>query len=173
MQSAAIILLSFFLLVVQSTFAHLVPWDMLVPSLSLPVVLFMGLHSYSATRGALISFAIGYLMDVFAGSPMGLHTLVTVAIFLISRVAALRLFLQGWIFEIILAFLLAFISSILILGIRALFDQDISGLLIHLEIVTSRAVATAIAAPVVFRLTAWVDRLTPRRRGGEGRVIHS
>ncbi len=171
MQSAVIILLSFLLLVAQSTFAHLVPWDMLVPSLTLPVVLYMGLHDYSASKGALISFAIGYLTDVFAGSPMGLHTLVTVAIFLISRVAALRLFLQGWFFEIILTFLLAFISSLLVLGIRALFDQDFGSLLIHLEIVVSRAVATAVAAPLIFRLTARIDEVTPRGRGGEGRII--
>jgi len=131
----------------------------------------MGTHDYSAAQGAILSFIIGYLTDVFAGSPMGLHTLVTVAIFLISRVAALRLFLQGWFFEIILAFVLALISSLLILGFRALFDQDFGSLLIHLEIVTSRAVATAMVAPVVFKLMARVSLVAPRRRSSEGRVI--
>jgi cell shape-determining protein MreD len=110
-------------------------------------------------------------MDVFAGSPMGLHTLVTVAIFLISRVAALRLFLQGWIFEIILTFLLALISSLLILAVRALFDQDFGSLLIHLEIVSLRAVATAFAAPIIFRVIAWIDKVAPRKRKSDGRVI--
>jgi rod shape-determining protein MreD len=171
MQSASIILLSFLLLVLQSTFAHIVPWDMLVPSLSLPVVAYMGLHDFNSGRGAMISFVIGYLTDVFAGSPMGLHTLVAVAIFLFSRVAALRLFLQGWIFEIILTFLLALVSSMLILGIRALFDQDFGSLLIHLKIVTSRAVATAIIAPAVFKMTAWVDKSAPKRRDIDKRII--
>jgi rod shape-determining protein MreD len=171
MQSIAIVLLGFFLLVLQSTFAHLVPFDMFIPSLSLPVILYMGLHDFNAARGALISFAIGYLMDVFAGSPMGLYTFVTVAIFLISRVAALRLFLHGWFFEILLTFLLALISSLLILFIRALFDKDFGSLLIHLEIVVSRAVATAIVSPLIFRITTWVNRVTQRKRGGEGRVI--
>ncbi len=173
MQNLTIILLGFFLLVLQSTFAHLVPLDMFVPSLGLPVVLYMGLHGYNAARGAVIAFVIGYLMDVFAGSPMGLHTLVTVGIFLISRVAALRLFLQGWIFEIILTFLLSLVSSTLILATRALFDKDFGSLLIHLEVVMSRSVATAIVAPVVFRMTARIDKITPRRRGGEGRIIGS
>ncbi|MDJ0762349.1 MAG: rod shape-determining protein MreD [Myxococcota bacterium] len=167
------ILLAFLLLVVQATFAHLVPWDMLVPSLSLPLVIFLGLHEENLSRGALVSFAVGYLSDVFAGSPMGLHTLVTVAVFLISRVAALRLFLQGWIFEIVLAFLLALLSSMFILGIRALFDQDIGSLLIHLKIVTSRAAATAVAAPVVFRITAGIEKVAPKRRAGEGRIYRS
>ena len=173
MQSLTIIMLGFFLLVLQSTLALLLPWDTLVPSLSLPIVLYMGLHGYNAGRGAILSFILGYLMDVFAGSPMGLHTLVTVAIFLISRVAALRLFLQGWIFEIILTFLLALASSLLILAVRALFDQDFGSLLIHLEIVSSRAVATAFAAPVIFRVIAWIDKVAPRKRKSDGRVIGS
>lgn len=173
MQSAFIVLFAFILLILQSTFAHLLPWDMFVPSLGLPIVLYMGLHDFNAARGALISFAVGYLTDVFAGSPMGLHTLVTVAIFLISRVAALRLFLQGWIFEIVLTLLLTLVSSVLILGLRALFDQDLGSLLIHLDIVTSRAVATALVAPVIFRMTGWIEKTTPRKRGSEGRIIRS
>ena len=171
MQSALIIFLSFLLLVVQSTFAHLVPLDRVVPSLTLPVILYMGLHDFSAAKGALISFAIGYLTDVFAGSPMGLHTLVTVAIFLISRLAALRLFLQGWIFEIALTFLLALVSSLMILAVRALFDKDFGSLLIHLEIVFLRAVATAIAAPIIFRMTKRIEEIAPRKRTSDGRVI--
>ncbi|MBW2277149.1 MAG: hypothetical protein JRF63_06630, partial [Deltaproteobacteria bacterium] len=89
MQSVAIVVFGFLMLVVQSTFAHLVPLDLVVPNAALGIVLFMGLHDYNVTRGVLISFIIGYLMDAFAGSPMGLHTFVAVAVFLISRVAAL------------------------------------------------------------------------------------
>jgi len=159
-----IILLGFFLLAIQSSLSLLLPWDKVVPSLSLPIVLYMGLHGYKAGKGAILAFAIGYLTDVFAGSPMGLHTLITVAIFLISRVAALRLFLQGWIFEIVLTFLLSLISSILIITTRGLFDKDLHGLLVHLEIVTCRAMATAVVAPIIFRMTSWIDRPAARRR---------
>jgi rod shape-determining protein MreD len=172
MHSLAIIALAFLLLTLQSTFAHLVPWDMFVPSLSLPIVLYMGLHDYSASHGAALSFAVGYLMDVFAGSPMGLYTFVAVAIFLVCRVAALRLFLQGWIFVIIITFILALLASMVVLVIRALFDKDFGSLLIHLEIVVSRAVAVGLIAPLVFKLVAWVEMVLPRRRRGEGRVIH-
>ena len=170
MQSAAIIVLGFLLLVAQSTFAHLAPLDMFVPNAALAIVLYMGLHDYNAARGALISFAIGYLMDAFAGSPMGLHTFVTVALFLVSRVAALRLFLQGWIFEIILTFFLALFASGLVLGLRALFDQDFGSLLIHLKIVVSRAVATALVAPLVFKVMGWLERVTARHKA-DGKVL--
>lgn len=170
MQSVAILLFAFLALVVQSTFAHLVPVDLAVPNAAMACILYMGLHDYNITKGVLISFVIGYLMDAFAGSPMGLHTFVAVAVFLISRVAALRLFLQGWIFEIILTFFLSLLASSMVLGLRALFDQDFGSLLIHLKIVVSRAVATAIVAPVVFRVMARIERITVRRKA-EGKVI--
>jgi rod shape-determining protein MreD len=163
-QSLAIAGLAFGLLVLQSIFAHLVPLDLFVPNAALAVILYMGLHDYNAARGAVISFVIGYLMDSFAGSPMGLHTFVAVAIFLVSRVAALRLFLQGWLFEIILSFFLALLASALLLGLRMLFDEDFGSLLIHLKIVVSRAVATAMVAPLVFRAMAAVERATARRK---------
>lgn len=165
MQSLAILGLAFGLLVLQSTFAHLVPLDHLVPNAALTVVLYMGLHDYNASRGALLSFAIGYLMDSFSGSSIGLYTVVAVAVFLVSRVAALRLFLQGWLFEILLSFFLALLASALLLVLRLLFDEDFGSLLLHLKIVVSRAVATAVVAPLVFRAMGLVERATAGRRG--------
>jgi rod shape-determining protein MreD len=170
LQTLAILLFGFLLLVLQSTFAHLIPVDLVVPNAALTIILYMGLHDYNVTRGVLMSFALGYLMDAFAGSPMGLHTFVAVAVFLVSRVAALRLFLQGWIFEIILTFFLTLLASALVLGLRALFDKDFGSLLIHLKIVVSRAVATAVVAPLVFRVMTWIERITARRKI-EGKVI--
>lgn len=169
MRSLAILLCAFFLSILQSTFAHLVPYDALVPNLTFPIILYISLHEYNTAHGVLLSFGIGYLMDAFAGSPMGLHTFVMVAIFLISRIAALKLFLQGWLFEIILAFIFAMLSSLLVLTIRALFDEDISSLLIHLKIVTSRAGASALMAPAIFRIMGRIEKMTPRRRG-EGTI---
>lgn len=162
---ASIVLLAFLALVTQSTLAHIASIDMILPSLSLPIVLYMGLHNYNASRGALLSLVIGYLMDVFAGSPMGLYTFAAVVIFLVSRVAALRLFLHGWVFEIILTFFLALMSSLVIISIRAIFEKNFGDLLMQLKIVSLRSGATAITAPVVFRMIAWLEKITPHPRG--------
>jgi rod shape-determining protein MreD len=169
----AIIVTSFFLLILQATFAQIIPFDIFIPNLSFPIVLYIALHDYNASHGVVLAFAIGYLTDIFAGSPMGLHTFMTVAVFLVSRVAALRLFFQGWFFEIILVFVLACLSSMILLLIRALFDKDFGSLLIHFKIVVSRAGATAIFAPLIFGITGWIDRVIPRRRRGKGRILHS
>jgi rod shape-determining protein MreD len=142
-----------------------VPLDAFVPSLCFPIVLYMSLHDHNTSRGVLLSFVIGYLMDAFAGSPIGLYTFVTVAIFLFSRIATLKLFLHGWIFEITLTFLLGLLSSFFVLIIRAVFDEDFSSLLIHIKIVVFRAGAGAVVAPFVFKIMNRIEKLTPHRRG--------
>ncbi len=144
------ILFAFVLLVLQSTFANILPWDMFVPNAAITIVLYMGLHDHDLGRGAIVSFIIGYMMDSFAGSPIGLFTFVSVAVFLISKVAAWRLFMQGWIFEILLGFFLVLLAGVVVLAIRALFDQDFSSLLTHFKIVVLRAIATSWVTPVVF-----------------------
>jgi rod shape-determining protein MreD len=169
-KAASIIALGFLLLVAQSTFAAVVPFDMVVPNAALAVVIYMGLHGYNAGYGAVISFALGYLMDAFAGSPLGLYTFVAVAVFLLSRIAALRLFLKGWVFEIVLTLFWAAVSGILVLLVRGLFDQDFRSLLTHLKIVLFRAAATAVVAPLVFRAMAWLERVTAKRKA-EGRAF--
>ena len=169
MRTLGTVVFAFFLLVLQSTFAHIVPWDKLVPNGALAIVLYMGLHDHDLERGAVVAFVIGYMMDAFAGSPIGLFTFVSVAVFLISKVASWRLFLQGWIFEIILAFFLALVAGGVILAIRALFDQDFGSLLSHIKIVVLRAAATALVAPFVFRGMRWIEQFSARTKRGTGK----
>ena len=39
------------------------------PSLLLPLIVFMGVHEYSLVRGAALAFVLGYLLDLFAAAP--------------------------------------------------------------------------------------------------------
>ncbi|MBN2804530.1 MAG: rod shape-determining protein MreD [Deltaproteobacteria bacterium] len=166
MTIVATVVFAFFLLVLQSTFANIVAWDLFVPNAAIIIVLFMGLHDHDLGRGAIVSFAIGYMMDSFAGSPIGLYTFVSVALFLISKVAAWRLFLQGWIFEIILGFFLVLLAGVVVLMIRALFDQDFGSLLSHLKIVGLRALSTSWVTPLVFRAMREIELYSSGRRKG-------
>ena len=171
MKTASIILLGFLLLVAQSTFAAIVPLDLVVPNAALAVIIYMGIHGYNAGYGAVVSFALGYLTDTFAGSPLGLYTFAAVAVFLLSRIAALRLFLKGWVFEIALTLVWSMVFGILVVFIRVLFDQDFRSLLSDLKIVTCRSAATAAVAPLVFRGMAWLERVTAKRKA-EGRAFN-
>ena len=46
----------------------------LVPSLVLPLILFMGVHEYSLARGASVAFVLGYATDLVGIAPVGLYT---------------------------------------------------------------------------------------------------
>src|SRR5258708_7591887 len=64
------------------------------PSLTLPLVIFLGVHEASMTRGALLAAGLGYALDLLASAPIGLFTFVSVSIWWLSRVAGVRLTAQ-------------------------------------------------------------------------------
>ena len=71
------------LLLIQANLYRLTGWMHvagLVPSLLLPLILFMGVHEYSLARGASVSFVLGYATDLIGIAPVGLHTFTFVAI---------------------------------------------------------------------------------------------
>jgi rod shape-determining protein MreD len=157
--------IAFGLLVVQTTVAQILPWSHFVPHLSLVVVIHLGLRQ-PLGQGAALAFAIGYLVDTFAGASIGLHTFTAVATFVVSRLVFHQLFLQGRLFEIFLAFSMACFDGVLALLIRAVFDQALDGLLMDVKLVLFRAVTTAMCAPMVFGLVSRLEPEGTRRAGG-------
>src|SRR5687768_17393434 len=95
---------AFGLLIVQGVLHHILVSQWLYPSLVLPVVLYMAVGEFSLARGASLAFVMGYLTDAVSGIPMGLFSFAMVAVFLLSRVAGLKLFLHGIVFQILLTF---------------------------------------------------------------------
>jgi rod shape-determining protein MreD len=133
------------------------------PSLLLPLVVFMGVHEYSMARGAALSFTLGYLHDVFAGSPPGLFTFITVATFVVSRAAGVRLAAQTLITKFGLALVFALVQGVLIVVLTAIFGNDPNDparpLALAMHIVP-HAVVTAICAPAIFWVAERVHNAT-------------
>jgi len=122
------------------------------PSLALPLVIFLGVHEPSMPRGAALSFAIGYAQDLLGGAPVGLFTFVYVMIWWLSRVAGVRLTAQTMLTRMSLAFVFALVQSAVILVLLAVFGNDNRRPLEVATIVLPHAVATALCAPLLFRL---------------------
>jgi rod shape-determining protein MreD len=140
-----------------------------MPSLLLPLVVFMGVHEYSMARGAALSFTLGYLLDVFIGAPIGLFTFITVATFVASRAAGVRLAAQTLLTKIALAFVFAFFQGILIVVLTAIFGVDPARPRALSLLVPPFAVSTALFAPLVFSLAERVHAATITVPGaGEG-----
>ncbi len=152
MRSVLLIAFGVGLLIAGTTLAVIVPIHAYAPNLLLPIAIFLGVSAeVHIVRGALLCFALGYLLDSFSGGLLGLHTFGLVASFLAARGAGLRLFPLGAAFQILLTLTMALVSGAVVLALRAIFERAFtldayeSGLtLLH------STAATALCAPFVF-----------------------
>ncbi|GAB5544340.1 MAG: rod shape-determining protein MreD [Sandaracinaceae bacterium] len=169
MRNLAFVLLGFLLLVQQAAIGVMVPLDEWAPNLLLPIVIYLGVaHDVHIVRGVSLAFVLGYLLDSFCGSPMGLQTFVMVATFLVARGAGLNLFMRGPLFQIALTFVFGVLAGGSILALRAIFEPPapfptgtVSDTVIAL---TAGAAITALLSPLVFLTVRRLDALVTRRR---------
>jgi rod shape-determining protein MreD len=163
MRNTAFLALGIALLILESGLFRLLDRihpGIAIPSLLLPLVVFMGVHEYSLARGAALAFTLGYLLDVFAAAPLGLFTFISVATFLIARVAGVRLAAQTLATKVALAFVFALFESILVVALTAIFGGDPHRAKSLAVLVPMHAVTTAVAAPFVFRVAERVHIAT-------------
>ncbi|MEM9188726.1 MAG: rod shape-determining protein MreD [Myxococcota bacterium] len=169
MRNVGLIAFGIGLLVLQSTVATLLPIYAFAPNLLLPIVIYLGVkHDVHVVRGAAISFVLGYLLDAFCGSPMGLQTFTLVATFLLARFAGLRFFMRGPVFQIVLTFVVSILTGGMILALRAIFEQakpfptstlGETGLTLLFP-----AIATALLSPIIFRAVRWLEGWSSTKR---------
>ncbi|MBC7174199.1 MAG: hypothetical protein H5U40_17275 [Polyangiaceae bacterium] len=172
-RGAGLVLLGFVLLVVESTVSTVIAPGPFAPNLILPIVIFLGVApDVSVVRGVVVSFVLGYLLDLLTGNPMSLETFVLVATFLVSRGAGLRLFLRGPAFQVGLTFLATLVAGGASSALRAVFENP-PPFPVHTPLESAArlvgpAVATAVMAPIVFALALRVDGASTARRDDAG-----
>jgi len=177
MTSFLLVVFGFVLLVLETAVATLVPLSGFTPNSVLPITLFLGVSAnVTLVRGALVSFALGYLLDSFCGNPMGLQTFVLTASFIVARGAGLRLLPQGALFQVLLTFLMAMAFGATVLALRAIFEQPsvpaLSDTLASSAGALLRAAtATALIGPPVFAGTRRLEALGSPKR--EERTVSS
>jgi rod shape-determining protein MreD len=173
-RNSAFLVLGLGLIIMQSNLFRLVGWLVelgsrispslsiagVTPSLVLPLIVFMGVHEYSMARGALLAFAVGYFYDVFTAAPVGLYTFTSVAIFVVSRVAGVRLAAQTLPTRIALAFVFSLVEGFMVVVLTAIFGGDPARPRALATLVLPHAVSTALFAPFVFNLAARIHAAT-------------
>jgi rod shape-determining protein MreD len=132
----------------------------LVPSLVLPLILFMGVHEYSLARGAGVAFALGYLTDLVGIAPIGLYTSTYVAIYVLARAAGVRLAAQTMPMQVGLALAFTLVHSVMILVLLAIFGRDAYVPRALYRMTLPHVLATGVVAPLVFRFAARVHTAT-------------
>jgi rod shape-determining protein MreD len=168
MRNAAFIAIGILLLLLQgSLYRVLGPLSAhgTTPSLTLPLVIFLGVHEPSMARGALLAAALGYALDLLASAPIGLFTFVSVAVWWLSRVAGVRLTAQTALTRISLAFGFSLVEGAIVLTLLAIFGNDTRRPVEIGSVVLPHAIATALVAPFVFKIA---QRLYQGATGAQG-----
>jgi rod shape-determining protein MreD len=171
MSSLVVLAFGYLLLILETGVSTLVPLYGLAPNLMLPIAIFLGVSAeVHILRGALTSFALGYLLDSFSGTGMGLQTLVLTTTFMVARGAGLRLLPQGRAMQVLLCFMMAMTFGATVFALRAIFEQSTEGDdFTHAAGTTfasllKSSAATALLSPVVFAATARVQAFAGFRR---------
>ncbi len=172
MRNTAFLSLGVGLLLLQSAafwFLGSLPWSGFTPSLTLPLIVFMGTHEYSLSRGAALACVLGYGLDLLASAPVGLFTFVSVATFVLARAAGVRLAAQHIITQAPLAFAFSVAQSVMALVLLAIFGRNPHGAREMVALVLPHATSTAVVSPIVFALANRVHSITGPA-AGQGRA---
>ena len=139
----------------------------LVPSLVLPLILFMGVHEYSLARGAGVAFALGYLTDLIGIAPVGLYTFTFVVMFLLARGAGVRLAAQTTWMQIVLVLAFTLVHSVIVLMLLAVFGRDAYVARVLYPLILPHVLATGAVSPSIFKLAQRIHLVTmPKSAGG-------
>ena len=134
----------------------------LVPSLVLPLIVFMGVHEYALARGAGVAFVLGYATDLTGIAPVGLFTFTFVALYVLARAAGVRLAAQTKLMQLVLGFSFSLLHSVMILVLLAIFGRDpYVPRAIYLYSLP-HALATGVCSPLVFVVAQRIHAATMR-----------
>jgi rod shape-determining protein MreD len=168
MRVAAFILVGYALLVLVSALGALLPVHLPRPEVGLLVVLYLGLSA----RGPLpthlgVALLLGYLTDVLAGAPRGLHALSLAAMMVIARGASSRLLVARRWQEILVTFLASLGHGLLVASLVASPGASIwaPSFSERLRALPGPAIATALVAPIFFAFALRLDRRLGVTRG--------
>jgi rod shape-determining protein MreD len=99
-----LLLLGFFIIIFQtSLLRYLGPFK---PNLILILVIYVGIF-YEYKRGAIISFILGYLVDIFSGNIAGLNTFINLTIFNLIVLMKEKIIFESSILEILLIIIMS------------------------------------------------------------------
>ena len=155
-------------LAIQTTVTRWLPLSALMPDLVLVLAVDLGLRHRRALA-PLMAFAMGYAMDSFSGSQLGINTFAVTLTYLFAYEVGVHTDATGPEVGAVLAFVAVLIQSLggFLLSTQFRAPDQLATLL---PAALLQATVTAVIAPTVLRLTAGLQRILglsqPRRARG-------
>lgn len=162
--SLLIVVLVFGLLLLQSVFTRVLAPHPFAPYVGLPFVLALGVAPGARLlRGALTSFAVGYLYDLFTANPLGIYTFVFVVAFLLAWLVGRLLSFRGVPFEMVLTFALTLVAGGMVELIRTFAPGGMAwgGLALTMSLI-GPALTTTLLSPLLFAAARRIDPMVER-----------
>jgi rod shape-determining protein MreD len=132
--------------------------SLIVPNLVLVLVVHLGLHHHGAS-GAVGAFLLGYFLDTFAGTALGVHAFACTVAYGAVVLVAQTVWVGAGVPAAFLVFGAGCVHALATATVGALMEAS-GGLWRHaLRYGVLDATAAALLSPFVFRFLAWEKRL--------------
>ena len=171
MRDAAFIAIGVLLVLIQGNlYRFMAPLDLhgATPSIVLPLVIYLGVHEHSTARGALLSFVLGHLVDLFAGAPIGLFTFIYVVLWGLARIAGIRLASQARFGTMLMVSAFTLVEGFFVLILLTIFGADPQRPVEISSVIIPHSVSTGLISPLVFRLAQRLQQGANAPRAPEG-----
>lgn len=145
-------------LLLQTTLLHSLTGGRAIPDLVLILCVYLGLHEHNV-GGATGAFLLGYLLDSFSGSLVGLNAFALTTVYLVVYLMSRRLWMNNTLSSIAMVFLATLLKGIAIVGALATYLAIDRVSLDAAEVLLAEALLAAALTPAVFALLGRVKRM--------------
>jgi rod shape-determining protein MreD len=148
-------------LALETTIPHWLPLGMLAPNLVLILAVDLGMKHHGAL-GALMAFAMGYAIDSFSGTHLGLNAFMLTLIYLIAYAFSRYLISTSTAIGVVVVFVGAILTGLANSIGSAGFEvgPGTAGLMPRLAL---QGAISALFTPLVFSITGWGKRIVGLR----------
>ena len=145
-------------LVLQTTVLHALTGGRVVPDLVLILCVYLGLHEHNV-GGATGAFLLGYLLDSFSGSLVGLNAFAMTAVYLVVYLISRRLWMDNPLTGVAMVFLAALLKGVAIVAALAAYLSIDRVSLGAAELLFAEALLAAALTPALFTVLQWERRV--------------
>ena len=144
-------------MVLQTTVFPALPLLPVVPDLLLVLAVYLGVR-HQSVGGALGAFLLGYFLDTFSGTLLGLNAFALTAVYLGVQAAARQLWLERGVPLLTVVFVGALVRDLAVVAVGALVAARAPLWQHVLRYGLTGAATAALVAPAVFSAVRWEKR---------------
>jgi rod shape-determining protein MreD len=145
-------------LLLQTTVLHGLTGGRIIPDLVLILCVYLGLHEHNI-GGVTGAFLLGYLLDSFSGSLVGLHAFAMTTVYLVVYLISRRLWMDNALSGVAMVFLGSVLKGLaIVVALAAYLSVDRMSFAVA-QTVFAEALLAAALTPVAFGGLAWAKRV--------------